>query len=240
MLGSQLLRSRSVGHSEASHVPGGGIVREIVFGANDGLVAAFAVVSGVHGAAVPSRVVLLAGMAELLGGTVAMGLGGYLAMKSEREYYQAERRREEREVDLFPETERREVKDIFRRKGFEGSVLDAMVAHVTAERERWVETMMRDELGLSLDTRSPVVSGAATGLAYAFGAAMPTLPYAFLSGALAFRWSIALTLATLFVVGAGKTVVTGRSWWRSGGEAVLIGAVAAAVTFVVGRLFGGA
>ena len=236
----RMRRLRAPGHSEAPHVPGGGMVREIVFGANDGLVAAFAVVSGVHGAAVSARIVFLAGVAELLGGTIAMGLGGYLALKSEREYYDAERRREEREVDLYPETERREVREIFRAKGFSGDTLDAMVAHVTAERERWVETMMRDELGLTLDRhRSPFGSGAATGLAYAFGATMPTLPYALFDAATAFRWSIALTLVTLFAVGAGKTVVTGLAWWRSGTEAMVIGLVAAAATFAAGSLLGG-
>ena len=244
MLGYLLDRARRLrapGHSEAPHIPGGGIVRELVFGANDGLVAAFAVVSGVHAAAVSPKVVFLAGLAELLGGTIAMGLGGYLAGKSEREYYEAERRREEREVDLYPETERREVADIFRQKGFDGEVLEAMVTHVTAERERWVETMMREELGLSLDTaRSPATSGIATGLAYACGAAMPTLPYGLLDAAPAFRWSILLTLATLFFAGAAKTVVTGLPWWRAGLEATLIGAVAAAATFVAGWLLGGA
>lgn len=221
-------------------MPGGGIVRELVFGANDGLVAAFAVVSGVHGAAVPTRVVFLAGLAELLGGTVAMGLGGYLAVKSEHEYYEAERQREEREIVLYPETERSEITEIFRAKGFSGDALEAIVTHVTAEPQRWVDTMMREELGLALDPRRlPLASGAATGLAYAFGASMPTLPYAFLEAAAAFRCSIALTLATLFFVGAGKTVVTGRSWWRAGIEATLIGTLAAAATFVAGRLIGG-
>jgi vacuolar iron transporter family protein len=242
MLGALLDRARrfrGAGHSEAPHMPGGGIVRELVFGANDGLVAAFAVVSGVHGAAVSAHVVFLAGVAELLGGTIAMGLGGYLAAKSEREYYDAERRREEHEVDLYPETERREVTEIFRGKGFEGPILDAVVAHVTAERERWVETMMREELGLSLDRRSPGISGAATGLAYAFGAAMPTMPYAFLPESVAFRASVGLTLATLFFVGAAKTVVTGLSWWRAGFEAMLIGALAAAATFATGWMLGG-
>jgi len=242
MLGTLIDRARrfrTAGHSEAPHIPGGGIVRELVFGANDGLVAAFAVVSGVHGAAVSIHVVFLAGVAELLGGTIAMGLGGYLSSKSEREYYDAERRREEREVDLFPETERREVTEIFRGKGFEGAVLQAIVAHVTAERERWVETMMREELGLSRDRRSPSLSGAATGLAYAFGAAMPTLPYGCLDERIAFGASIALTLATLFFVGAAKTVVTGLSWWRAGLEAMLIGTLAAAATFATGWLLGG-
>lgn len=242
MLGYLLDRMRRLrvpGHSEAPHMPGGGLVREVVFGANDGLVAAFAVVTGVHGAAVSARVVFLAGLAELLGGTIAMGLGGYLSVKSEVEYYQAERRREEREVDLYPETERREVAEVFRAKGFEGEVLDAMVAHVTSDRERWIETMMREELGLSLDAhRLPLRSGVTTGLAYAFGAAMPTLPYAGLTGGSAFRLSVALTLATLFFVGAAKTAVTGLSWWRSGLEAMLIGTLAAGATFAVGALVG--
>jgi VIT1/CCC1 family predicted Fe2+/Mn2+ transporter len=240
MLGYLLDRARRLrrpGHSEAPHIPGGGIVRELVFGANDGLVAAFAVVSGVYAASAPAHVVFLAGLAELIGGTMAMGLGGYLAVKSEREFYLAEREREEREVDLYPETERREIREIFRAKGFEGEVLDAIVAQVTSERERWIDTMMHDELGLSLDAhRSPLGSGIATGLAYAFGAAMPSMPYAVLAPAAAFRSSVVLTLATLFFVGAAKTVVTGRSWWRSGAEAILIGALAAAATFAAGWL----
>ena len=221
MLGYLIDRARRMrrgGHSEAPHIPGGGIVRELVFGANDGLVAAFAVVSGVYGAAAPAHVVFLAGLAELIGGTIAMGLGGYLAVKSEREYYLAERGREEREVDLYPETERKEVREIFRAKGFHGDVLNAIVAHVTAERNRWVDT---------------------TGAAYAFGAAMPTLPYAALAPTAASRASIALTLATLFFVGAAKTVVTGHSWWRAGVEATVIGALAAGATFAAGLLLGG-
>jgi VIT1/CCC1 family predicted Fe2+/Mn2+ transporter len=231
---------RRAGHSEAPHIPGGGIVRELVFGANDGLVAAFAVVSGVYGADAPAHVVFLAGIAELIGGTIAMGLGGYLAVKSEREYYLAERDREEREVDLYPETERKEVREIFRAKGFSGDVLNKIVAHVTAERGRWIDTMMHDELGLSLDPhRMPLTAGAATGVAYAFGAAMPTLPYTALAPTTAFRASIVLTLATLFFVGAAKTVVTGRSWWRAGVEATVIGAAAAAATFAAGHLLAG-
>ena len=240
MLGYLLDRARRMrrgGHSEAPHIPGGGIVRELVFGANDGLVAAFAVVSGVYAAAAPPHVVFLAGFAELIGGTIAMGLGGYLSVKSEREYYLAERRREEREIDLYPDTERREIREIFRAKGFEGDVLEAIVGQVTGERERWIDTMMRDELGLSLDVhRSPGVSGLATGLAYAFGAAMPSVPYAAFAPRTALRASVCLTLGTLFFVGAAKTVVTGRSWWRAGVEATIIGALAAAATFAAGWL----
>src|SRR5213592_2142257 len=129
------LRTREVGatHTEAAHIPGGRSLRDLVFGANDGLVAAFAVVSGVHGAAVSTRIVLLAGLAELIGGTIAMGLGAFLAVKSEREFILSEREREEREVREFPDKERKEVRTIFAAKGYKGESLDKIVEHVTSD-----------------------------------------------------------------------------------------------------------
>lgn len=228
-------------HSEAAHIPGGRSLRDLVFGMNDGLVAAFAVVSGVKGADAGTKVVLLAGLAELLGGTIAMGLGAFLAAKSEREFVQSERAREEREVRDFPEMERKEVRDVFTAKGFSGGALDAIVEHVTADKVRWVDTMMTEELGLTAHPEgAPLRSGLATGLAYAVGAACPVLPYALpVSGALAFRASIAATLAALFLAGAAKTLVTGRPALRSGLETMAIGALAATATWLAGSLIGG-
>src|SRR5438105_15765535 len=156
------LRTRDDGatHSEAAHIPGGRAVRDLVFGANDGLVAAFAVVSGVHGADVSTHIILLAGIAELLGGTIAMGLGAFLAAKSEREYILSERAREEYEVEQFPHEERREVRSIFEQKGYRGQALDTIVEHVTADPKFWVDTMMTEELGLSVaPTTAPLRSG---------------------------------------------------------------------------------
>src|ERR1700737_4679063 len=111
-LPKDFIRTRDDGATlpEAAHIPGGRSLRDLVFGANDGLVAAFAVVSGVHGAAVSTRIVLLAGLAELIGGTIAMGLGAFLAAKSEHEFILSERAREEREIQEFLEEERREVR----------------------------------------------------------------------------------------------------------------------------------
>lgn len=233
------LRTRDDGatHTEAAHIPGGRSLRDLVFGANDGLVAAFAVVSGVHGAAVSTRIVLLAGLSELIGGTIAMGLGAWLAAKSEREFILSEREREEREVVEFPEEERKEVRTIFARKGFRGEALEQMVSHVTADPVFWVDTMMSEELGLSaVATAAPLRSGIVVALSYAMGAAFPVLPYALpINVGNAFLVSVVCTLVALFVAGALKTRMTGRPWLRSGLETVLVGALAAAATFVAGR-----
>ncbi len=225
-------------HTEAVHIPGGSIVRELVFGANDGLVAAFAVASGVNGAGVKSEVILIAGLAELIGGTISMALGAYLSTKSQIEYFRGEMRRESYEVDNFPEVERQEIRDIYKSKGFTGEILEKVISHITSDKKRWVEIMMQEELGLSLDlTVSPLKSAVATGGAYAFGALMPILPYLFMSPATGLIASAVLTLSVLFGVGAAKTIVTGKSPWRSGLESISIGGLAAAATFLVGKLF---
>ena len=234
------IRTREDGatHTEAAHIPGGRSLRDLVFGANDGLVAAFAVVSGVHGAAASTHIILLAGLAELIGGTIAMGLGAFLAAKSEREFILSEREREEREVVEFPEEERKEVRTIFARKGFRGEALEQMVAHVTADPVFWVDTMMTEELGLAaVPSTAPLRSGLVVAVAYALGAAFPVIPYAMpIAVDTAFALSAGCTLAALFVAGALKTMMTGRPWLRSGAETVAVGALAAAATFLAGRL----
>jgi VIT1/CCC1 family predicted Fe2+/Mn2+ transporter len=231
-------RDDGASHTEAAHIPGGRSLRDLVFGANDGLLAAFAVVSGVHGAAVSTGIVLLAGLAELIGGTIAMGLGAFLAAKSEREFVMSEREREEREVIEFPEEERKEVRTIFARKGFKGEALEQMIAHVTADPVFWVDTMMTEELGLSaVPHTAPLRSGLVVAWAYALGAAFPVIPYALpVVVQSAFPLSVGCTLVALFVAGSLKTLMTGRPWLRSGLETVLVGALAAAATFLAGRL----
>ncbi len=238
--GKTLQGKDSASHTEALHIPGGSIVRELVFGANDGLVAAFAVASGVNGAGVKSNIIFIAGMAELIGGTISMALGAYLSTKSQIEYYRGEMNREGYEVDNFPEVEKQEVRDIYTAKGFTGEILDKIISHVTADKSRWVNIMMQEELGLSLDQNiSPLKSGIATGLAYAFGALMPIIPYLFTQPAQGLVASVIITLSVLFGVGAAKTIVTGKSFFRSGLESMAIGGLAAAATYVGGRVFAG-
>ncbi len=227
-------------HTEAAHIPGGGIIRELVFGANDGLVAAFAVASGVNGAGVKSSVILIAGLAELIGGTISMALGAYLSTKSQIEYYRGEMNREAYEVDNFPEVERQEIREIYESKGFKDEILEKIISHITSDRKRWVEIMMNEELGLSLDpSTSPSKSAVATGGAYAFGALMPVIPYMFMQPGSGLLASAAVTLTVLFGVGAAKTIVTGKNLLRSGFESMAIGGLAAAATFLAGKMFAG-
>ena len=145
------------------------------------------------------------------------------------------------EVREFPDEERKEVRTIFARKGFRGRALEQMVQHVTADPVFWVDTMMTEELGLSaVPTGAPLRSGLVVASAYALGAAFPVIPYALpVQVSTAFALSVGCTLVALFAAGAAKTFMTGRPWLRSGLETVLVGAIAAATTFIAGKLIAG-
>lgn len=226
-------------HTEKVHFGAPGSVRDVMLGLNDGLVASFAVTSGVAGAFTSAHVVTMAGMAEMLGGAVSMALAAFISARSQIEFYQSEVQRERDEIKRWPERERDEVRAIYKQKGFGGRLLDQIVEHIAAEPERWAEVMMREELGFHSESfEPPLRSGLVVGLSYLLGAAVPVIPYAVVPLPNAIAVSAFATVAVLFMVGAGKTVITARSWWRSGLESMLTGIAAAAVTYSAGRLFG--
>ncbi|MGH7948539.1 MAG: VIT1/CCC1 transporter family protein, partial [Candidatus Binataceae bacterium] len=219
---------------------GGKALRDLMLGVNDGLVASFAVTSGVAGAFTAERIILMAGLAEMLGGAVSMGLAAYISARSQLEFYQSEIEREREEIQRWPEREREEIKTIYRAKGFSGPLLEQIAEHITADPDRWRGVMMREELGFSDDVFDPPARSALTvGLAYLFGAAVPVLPYALVARADGVMISAIATIVVLFGVGAAKTIITARSWWRSGIESMLIGIAAGTVTYLAGSYFGG-
>jgi len=225
-------------HTEKVHAAGGPWVRDVMLGLNDGLVASFAVSSGVAGAFPTGNAALMAGLSEMLGGAVAMGLAAFISARSQTEFYSSEIERERNEIQRWPEREREEISTIYREKGFSGALLENIVAHITADPERWSNVMMREELGFtehSLD--SPVRSAIAVGLSYLAGAAVPVWPYIFFAPGRGVIVSAISTVLVLFVVGAAKTIITSRSWWKSGLESMLTGIAAAAVTYGAGRFF---
>ncbi len=225
-------------HTEQVHAAGGSWVRDVMLGLNDGLVASFAVTSGVAGAFVTGNAAMMAGLSEMLGGAVAMGLAAFISARSQIEFYQSEIERERDEIRRWPDREREEISAIYRKKGFAGPLLDQIVAHITADPERWSNVMMREELGFNAESfDSPRRSALAVGLSYLAGAAVPCGRTFFSSRASALRVSAVSTVAVLFAVGALKTIITSRSWWRSGLESMFVGVAAAGATYIAGRMF---
>jgi VIT1/CCC1 family predicted Fe2+/Mn2+ transporter len=224
-------------HREA-HFTGSATVRDVVIGMSDGLTVPFALAAGLSGAVDNSFVVLVAGVAEMAAGSIAMGLGGYLAARSESDTYQSELAREHAEVRGVPEAETEEVRDIFRGYGLEGAALESAVEAVRSSPEGWVRFMMREELGLEEpDPKRAPQSAITIGLSYIAGGLVPLSPYAFgLPLETAFMWSIALTLVALLAFGAAKARFTGVPMLRGAIQTALVGGVAAGVAYGLARL----
>jgi VIT1/CCC1 family predicted Fe2+/Mn2+ transporter len=224
-------------HTE-EHFTASSTVRDIVIGMSDGLTVPFALAAGISGAIAASHIVLTAGIAELAAGGIAMGLGGYLAARSDVEHYVSERRREAKEISDVPDVERREIEGIMRSYGLEGESLEKITSAITANKERWIEFMMRFELGLEKpDAMEAPRSALRIGGSYVVGGILPLLPYiAYADAGRALPLSIAVTMVALFVFGAVKGRFTGVSWVRSALQTMLIGGIAAGVAFVCARL----
>jgi VIT1/CCC1 family predicted Fe2+/Mn2+ transporter len=229
------------GRAETWHRTGqSGTLRAVIFGVSDGLVSNLSLVMGIAGAtAVDPRLILLAGIAGLLAGAFSMAAGEYISMQSQRELYERQIALERAELEAMPEEEEAELAAVYRSKGFSDEEAQRIAHRIFGDPEAALETLIREELGLDPnELGSPW--GAATGsfAAFAVGASLPVLPYILGGGSTAFVLSIGLSLVALFAVGAGVSLITGRSTLYSGARQVLIGGAAAAVTFGVGRVIG--
>jgi len=225
---------------ETWHTAGGGAMRELVFGVNDGLVSTLSLVSGVAGAAVHQGVVLLAGLAGLLSGALSMAAGAYISTKSQREVYEAQVSREREELLLDPEEEKDELRTLYRLKGYSAEEANRLVERISQNQDLMLESMLRDELGLMPETfPNPWLAGLQSGGAFVVGAFVPLIGYFFYSGMTATLVSVGISIIVLFLIGALKTLFTGLPWVRSGLEMVLIGLFATVTTYLIGGLFVG-
>ena len=211
-------------------------LRDVIYGAVDGAVTTFAIVAGVVGADLPTRVIIALGIANVLADGFSMAAGNYSGTKAELDDARRLRKVEERHVSLAPDGEREELRQILAQKGLAGEVLDAAVAAISNDRENWIDLMMVEEYGLSPVDPRPMRAAQATFLAFLAAGMVPLLPYV-LALADPFRWSIALTGLTFFGVGALKSHWSLAPWWRSGAETLLIGGAAATIAYVVGTFF---
>jgi VIT1/CCC1 family predicted Fe2+/Mn2+ transporter len=221
------------------HFTGTATVRDIVIGMSDGLTVPFALAAGLSGAVDNTSIIVTAGLAEIAAGSIAMGLGGYLAARSDAEHYQAERAREEMEVKQRAEIEEEEVSDIFRSYGLSAEQAQPLVAALRERPEAWVDFMMRFELGLERpDPRRALLSALTIAGAYVVGGFIPLGPYLALSARAALSASVAITLLALAVFGYVKGHFTGAAPLRSSFQTVLIGGLAAAAAFAIARAIG--
>jgi Uncharacterized membrane protein len=219
------------------HFTAGNTVRDIVIGMSDGLTVPFALAAGLTGAISQSRIIVTAGFAEIAAGSIAMGLGGYLAARGDAEHYTHELAREEDEVKRIPDAEAAEVRGIFRSYGLTDEESAAVVSSLRRRPANWVDFMMRFELGLEKpDPKRAWQSALTIALAYVAGGIIPLSAYLLVGNAsTALRFSIVITLLALSVFGAIKGKFTGAPVIRSGAQTALIGGLAAAAAFGIAR-----
>jgi VIT1/CCC1 family predicted Fe2+/Mn2+ transporter len=220
------------------HFTAGETVRDVVIGMADGLTVPFALAAGLTGAIASSHIVITAGFAEIAAGSIAMGLGGFLAARSDAEHYASERKREEEEIVTVPDVEAQEVQEVFKTYGLNETESASVVAALRQRPQDWVDFMMRFELGLEKPVPGRAWKSALTiALSYVVGGIIPLSAYLILADAhSALKVSIAVTLVALLVFGAVKGRFTGAPMLRSGLQTALIGGLAAAAAFGIARL----
>jgi VIT1/CCC1 family predicted Fe2+/Mn2+ transporter len=227
----------SVEHVE-KHFTATAAVRDIVIGMSDGLTVPFALAAGLTGAAIATHVVVTAGLAEIAAGSIAMGLGGYLAAKTDSEHYASELDREYRETVELRDVEIEEVAKVFRDYGLTKAQMDPVVNAITSDQKRWVDFMMRFELGLEEPDPARAARSAGTiAGSYIVGGLVPLAPYILMKQLIPALWvSVCVTLLALFIFGSIKGHYTGVKPLRGGMQTILVGGLAAAAAFLIARL----
>lgn len=216
---------------------------DFVYGSIDGSVTTFAIVAGAIGASLSPMVILILGFANLFADGFSMAIGNYQASKTRLEFIQKERKREEWEIENMEESEKQEIRDIYAKKGFASDLLEEIVRVITARKKVWIDTMMKEELGLIEDGRKPVDTALSTFFGFNIIGLIPLIPFVFLyvagwsvSVSDSFLYSVIFTCGAFFLIGIIKGKIVKRSLFRSGLTTLMIGGIAATVAYVVGYL----
>ena len=223
------------------HLKSSDTIRDIVIGMSDGLTVPFALAAGLSGAVQSSGIVVTAGIAEIVAGSIAMGLGGFLAGKTESDHYNSELQREYDEVERVPEQEKLEVREVFAGFGLSEKLQHEVVEEIAKDKDKWVDFMMRYELGLEKPQANRATQSAVTiGISYIVGGIIPLSPYFFISGSQeALYYSCFITAFCLFIFGYFKSKVTGQPPFSGALKVLIIDALAAAAAFGMAKLING-
>lgn len=218
---------------------------DFVYGAFDGSVTTFAIVAGAIGASLSPMIVVILGFANLFADGFSMAVGNYQASKARAEFIQKERKREEWEIEHMVESEKREIRDIYEKKGFTADLLDEIVRVITSRKKVWVDTMMKEELGLIEDGRDPLHTAASTMFGFVIIGIIPLIPFLIIYvigvslNSESFFYSVISTSVAFFLIGIIKGKIVKKSLIRSGMITLLIGAIAASVAYLIGVLLAG-
>ncbi len=234
----EAVRERLQGGTRSSYL------RDFVYGAIDGTVTTFAVVSAVAGAGLDSGIIIILGIANLLGDGFSMAASNYLGIRAEQQQKQRLRLEEELHIQHYPEGEREEIREIFRQKGFEGKDLERVVEVITADMNQWVDTMLTDEYGIALEGPNPVRAALTTFIAFVLVGFLPLLAFLYqwvvptgLENP--FFWSALITSGAFFAVGTTKSWFIKQPWYWEGFETLLVGGAAAGLAYLAGIMFRG-
>jgi len=226
-------------HKE-NHLRSSDFITDVVIGMSDGLTVPFALAAGLSSAVADNHLVTTAGIAEIIAGSIAMGLGGYLSGRTELDHYRSEERKEYEEVEKIPEKEKAEIKEIFADYGLSEDSQNVIADEMAKNKDKWVDFMMKYELGLDKpDERRAFKSAATIGISYIVGGSIPLVPYFLTHTPLeGLPISAGITLVCLFVFGYFKSSMTGQPVWSGAFKVMVIGAIAAGAAFSVAKLFG--
>lgn len=213
---------------------------EFVYGGIDGSITTFAVVAGAAGAGLDTSIIIILGFANLFADGFSMSVGAYLSTKTTMQRYKKQEKTEYREIENMPDAEKKEVEDIYRKKGFEEPLLSQVVEVITRDKDRWVDVMMKDELGLAKESKTPRMVAAVTFASFITVGLIPLLMYIWdyffpFNGNL-FFWASALTTLAFIFIGFLKTYITQTSRWKGISETLILGGLAAAVAYYVGNI----
>ncbi|HEV8284405.1 MAG TPA: VIT1/CCC1 transporter family protein [Chitinophagaceae bacterium] len=228
-------------HHDEEHLKSSDFLRDIVIGMSDGLTVPFALAAGLSGAVSSTGIIVIAGIAEICAGSIAMGLGGYLAGKTEQDHYKTELQREYYEVDNLRDREVAETKEFFANIGLSEELQEKATLEIAKDKKQWVDFMMKYELGLDKpDPRRATKSALNIGISYVVGGLVPLSPYFFVDQPITgLKISAFVTILCLFIFGWFKSKITGVNAWGGALRVTLIGAVAAAAAFGVAKIFEG-
>jgi predicted membrane protein (TIGR00267 family) len=217
----------------------GSLLRQVVLGGQDGLVNVLGILLGMASGTGETGLVVLAGLAATVAESVSMAAVAYTSARASQDHYQAQKEQEMREMEEIPEVERKEVELIYFKKGFRGKALDEIVRQITSDKQLWLDTMMKEELGLyESEFLDPTREAIVVGLASVVGSLIPLVPFFFMPVAAAMVASVAISVAVLFIGGALKARMTTGVWWKSGVEMAVIGGAAALLGYFVGLALG--